>query len=196
MIEDEQDESSNNDFGKNIIPTMLNQDQRMFAFPFKGYWKDVGTIESLWEANLDIINPNVDLDLSDKTWKIYSRNPIAPPHYVGENATIENSSVSEGCEIDGNVDYSVVSTNVKVEEGADVRYSLLMPGAVVKKGAKVYYSIVAEDAVIEEDAQVGEIPENMKNPEDWGVAVVGSNCKITKGKKVLVKEMIASGEEV
>ncbi len=196
LIEDEQDENSNNDFGKNIIPTMLNQGQRMFAFPFKGYWKDVGTIESLWEANLDIINPNVDLDLSDKSWKVYSRNPIAPPHYVGKNAVIENSSVSEGCEIDGLVDYSVISTNVKIEEGAEVKYSLLMPGATVKKGAKVYYSIVAEDAVIEEDAQVGEIPENMENPEEWGVAVVGSNCKITKGKKVLVKEMIASGEEV
>lgn len=196
LIEDEADPNSANDFGKNIIPNMLNDGQRMFAYPFKGYWKDVGTIDSLWEANLDIINPNVDLDLSDKSWRIYSRTPDAPPHYIGENATVENSSISEGCDIDGLVDYSVVSSDVTVEEGAEVRFSVIMPGAVIKKGAKVYYSIIAENAVIEEDAQVGEIPENMKNSADWGVAVVGSGATITKNKKIPAKEMIASGEEV
>ena len=196
LIEDETDPNSANDFGKNIIPNMLNDGQRMFAYPFKGYWKDVGTIDSLWEANLDIINPNVDLDLSDKSWRIYSRTPDAPPHYIGENATVENSSISEGCDIDGLVDYSVVSSDVTVEEGAEVRFSVIMPGAVIKKGAKVYYSIIAENAVIEEDAQVGEIPENMENSADWGVAVVGSGATITKNKKIPAKEMIASGEEV
>lgn len=196
LIEDEADPNSANDFGKNIIPNMLNDGQRMFAYPFKGYWKDVGTIDSLWEANLDIINPNVDLDLSDKSWRIYSRTPDAPPHYIGENATVENSSISEGCDIDGLVDYSVVSSDVTVEEGAEVRFSVIMPGAVIKKGAKVYYSIIAENAVIEEDAQVGEIPENMENSADWGVAVVGSGAIITKNKKIPAKEMIASGEEV
>lgn len=196
LIEDEADPNSANDFGKNIIPNMLNDGQRMFAYPFKGYWKDVGTIDSLWEANLDIINPNVDLDLSDKSWRIYSRTPDAPPHYIGENATVENSSISEGCEIDGLVDYSVVSSDVTVEEGAEVRFSVIMPGAVIKKGAKVYYSIIAENAVIEEDAQVGEIPENMENSADWGVAVIGSGATITKNKKIPAKEMIASGEEV
>ena len=196
LIEDEADQNSANDFGKNIIPNMLNDGQRMFAYPFKGYWKDVGTIDSLWEANLDIINPNVDLDLSDKSWRIYSRTPDAPPHYIGENATVENSSISEGCDIDGLVDYSVVSSDVTVEEGAEVRFSVIMPGAVIKKGAKVYYSIIAENSVIEEDAQVGEIPENMENSADWGVAVVGSGATITKNKKIPAKEMIASGEEV
>lgn len=196
LIEDEADPNSANDFGKNIIPNMLNDGQRMFAYPFKGYWKDVGTIDSLWEANLDIINPNVDLDLSDKSWRIYSRTPDAPPHYIGENAVVENSSISEGCDIDGLVDYSVVSSDVTVEEGAEVRFSVIMPGAVIKKGAKVYYSIIAENAVIEEDAQVGEIPENMENSADWGVAVVGSGATITKNKKIPAKEMIASGEEV
>lgn len=196
LIEDEADPNSANDFGKNIIPNMLNDGQRMFAYPFKGYWKDVGTIDSLWEANLDIINPNVDLDLSDKSWRIYSRTPDAPPHYIGENAVVENSSISEGCDIDGLVDYSVVSSDVTVEEGAEVRFSVIMPGAVIKKGAKVYYSIIAENAVIEEDAQVGEIPENLENSADWGVAVVGSGATITKNKKIPAKEMIASGEEV
>lgn len=196
LTEDEADPNSSNDFGKNIIPKMLSDGQRMFAFPFKGYWKDVGTIESLWEANLDIINPNVDLDLSDKSWRIYSRNPMAPPHYIGKDAVVENSSVSEGCEIDGLVDYSVVSPNVTIEKDAEVKYSVIMPGATIKSGAKVYYSIIAEDAVIESGAQVGAIPEDLENPEDWGVAVIGSGATITSGKKIAPKEMIASGEEV
>ncbi len=196
LIQDENTEGSSNDFGKNIIPSMLEAGERMFAFPFKGYWKDVGTIASLWEANLDIINPNVDLDLSDTSWKIYSRAPEAPPHYIGENATVENSSVSKGCEIDGNVDYSVIFSNVTIEEDADVRYSVIMPGATVKKGAKVYYSIIAENAVIEENAKIGEIPEQLDNPEDWGIAVIGSNARITEGKYIEPNKMIASGEEV
>jgi glucose-1-phosphate adenylyltransferase len=196
LVEDEADPNSSNDFGKNIIPTMLNDGQRMFAYPFKGYWKDVGTIDSLWEANLDIINPNVDLDLSDKSWRIYSRSPMVPPHYVGPNAVIENSSVSEGCEIDGTVDYSVISPNVTIEDDAEVKYSVIMPGATIKKGAKVYYSIVAEDAVIESNARVGEIPEDLENPEEWGIAVIGSKARITEGKHIAPKEMIASGEEV
>ena len=196
LTEDEADPNSSNDFGKNIIPKMLGDGQRMFAFPFKGYWKDVGTIESLCEANLDIINPNVDLDLSDKSWRIYSRNPMAPPHYIGKDAVVENSSVSEGCEIDGLVDYSVVSPNVTIEKDAEVKYSVIMPGATIKSGAKVYYSIIAEDAVIESGAQIGAIPEDLENPEDWGVAVIGSGATITSGKKIAPKEMIASGEEV
>ena len=196
LTEDEANPESSNDFGKNIIPAMLADDQRMFAFPFNGYWKDVGTIDSLWEANLDIINPNVDLDLSDKTWKVYSRNPMAPPSYIDKNAVVENSSIGEGCEIDGNIDYSVVSPNVTVETGAEVKYSVIMPGAKIGKNAKVYYSIIAEDAVIEDGAQVGEIPENLDNPEDWGVAVVGSKAKIKTGTKIAPKDMIASGEEV
>lgn len=196
LIQDENTEGSSNDFGKNIIPSMLEAGERMFAFPFKGYWKDVGTIASLWEANLDIINPNVDLDLSDTSWKIYSRAPEAPPHYIGENAKVENSSVSKGCEIEGNVDYSVIFSNVTIEEDADVRYSVIMPGATVKKGAKVYYSIVAENAVIEENAKIGEIPEQLDNPEDWGIAVIGSNARITQGKYIEPNKMISSGEEV
>lgn len=196
LIQDENTEGSANDFGKNIIPTMLDAGERMFAFPFKGYWKDVGTIDSLWEANLDIINPNVDLDLSDPSWKIYSRNPVSPPHYIGKNAKVENSSVSEGCEIEGNVDYSVIFSNVTIEEGADVRYSVIMPGTVIKKGAKVYYSIVAENAVVEENAKIGEIPEMLEKPEEWGIAVIGSDARITAGKQIEPGVMIKSGEEV
>ncbi len=196
LIQDENTPGSSNDFGKNIIPTMLDAGERMFAFPFEGYWKDVGTIESLWEANLDIINPNVELDLSDTSWRIYSRNPVSPPHYIGKNAKVELSSVSEGSEIDGSVDYSVISSKVKIEEDADVRYSVIMPGAVVKKGAKVYYSIIAENAVVEEGAQVGEIPELLKNPEDWGIAVIGAGATVKSGAKIEPGTMIEAGKEV
>lgn len=196
LIQDENAPDSANDFGKNIIPAMLDAGERMFAFPFKGYWKDVGTIDSLWEANLDIINPNADLDLSDKSWRIYSRNPLAPPHYIGKNAVVESSSISEGCEIEGSVDYSVISSNVTIEENADVKYSVIMPGAVIKKGAKVYYAIIAEDAVIEENAQVGEIPELLKNLEEWGIPVIGSGARITKGQRIEPGVMVKSGEEV
>lgn len=196
LIQDENTPGSANDFGKNIIPTMLDAGERMFAFPFEGYWKDVGTIDSLWEANLDIINPNVELDLSDTSWRIYSRNPVSPPHYIGKRAKVELSSVSEGCEIEGNVDYSVISSNVKIEEDADIRYSVIMPGAILKKGAKVYYSIVAEDAVVEEGAQVGEIPELLDNPEDWGVAVIGAGAAVKGGTKIEPGAMIEAGKEV
>lgn len=196
LIEDESNPDSANDFGKNIIPMMLEAGERMFAFPFAGYWKDVGTIDSLWEANLDIINPNVDLDLSDPSWKIYSKTPASPPHYIGKNAKVENSSVSEGCEIDGEVDYSVVSSNVTIEADADVRYSVIMPGAVIKKGAKLYYSIVAENAVIEENAKIGEIPELLNKPEDWGIAVIGAGATIKSGTHIEPGRMINSNEEV
>ena len=196
LIEDESNPDSANDFGKNIIPMMLEAGERMFAFPFAGYWKDVGTIDSLWEANLDIINPNVDLDWSDPSWKIYSKPPASPPHYIGKNAKVENSSVSEGCEIDGEVDYSVVSSNVTIEADADVRYSVIMPGAVIKKGAKVYYSIIAENAVIEENAKIGEIPELLNKPEDWGIAVIGAGATIKSGTHIEPGRMINSNEEV
>lgn len=196
LIEDESNPDSANDFGKNIIPMILEAGERMFAFPFAGYWKDVGTIDSLWEANLDIINPNVDLDLSDPSWKIYSKTPASPPHYIGKNAKVENSSVSEGCEINGEVDYSVVSSNVTIEADADVRYSVIMPGAVIKKGAKVYYSIIAENAVIEENAKIGEIPELLNKPEDWGIAVIGAGATIKSGTHIEPGRMINSNEEV
>ncbi len=196
LIADENDPTSQNDFGKNVIPAMLAAGEKMYAFPFKGYWKDVGTLDSLWEANLDIINPNVDLDLSDKSWRIYSRSSMCPPQYIGKNAVVESSSVSEGCEIEGKVDYSVVSNNVKIKEGADVRYSVLMPGAKIEEGAKVYYSIIAENAVVRAGAQVGEIPEQLADPEKWGIAVVGANAVVECGAKVLPGDRIQSGEAV
>ncbi len=190
LIEDEADENSSNDFGKNVIPAMHANGERMFAYQFDGYWKDVGTINSLWDANLDLLNPKVDLDLDDDSWKIYSKTPVALPHFAGANARVENSMVSEGCDIDGNLDFSVLFSNVTVEEGANVKYSIVMPGTTIKKGATVQYSIVAENAVIDEGAVVGKSPESMDNIDDWGVAVVGNGVHIGKGAVVEPKAMI------
>ena len=190
LIDDEAKEGSGNDFGHDVIPAMHEAGERMFAYQFDGYWKDVGTIESLWEANLDLLNPKVDLDLSDNSWKIYSKTADAPPHYISNKAKVENSMISEGCEIEGDIDYSVLFSNVTVEEGATVRYSIVMPGTVVKKGAVVEYAIVAENAVIEGGAHVGESPETIANLEDWGIAVIGEKVTIGSGAKVAAKAMV------
>ncbi len=192
LIDDEAKEGSSNDFGHDLIPAMHENGERMFAYQFDGYWKDVGTINSLWDANLDLLNPKVDLDLDDDGWKIYSRSPAAPPHFIGSNAKIESSMITEGCEIEGDVDFSVLFANVTVEEGAKVDYSIVMPGTVIKKGAVVQYSIIAENVTVEEGAVVGERPENMANIDDWGVAVVGNGVCIGKNAKVAPKAMIDS----
>lgn len=191
LIEDEGKEASSNDFGKDVIPAMHEAKERLFAFPFDGYWKDVGTIDSLWESNLDLLNPKVDLNLNDDDWKIYSRNPAAPPHYVSPSANVQNSLISEGCIIDGTVDFSILFANVTIDDGAVVKDSIIMPGTHVKKGAVVQYAIVAENAVIEEKAIVGERPEAMSNRDDWGVCVVGAGVTVGKGAKAMPKEQVS-----
>jgi len=192
LTEDEQNPNSQNDFGKNIIPAMLDDGCKMLAYPFEGYWKDVGTIDSLWEANLDLLNPKVNLQLDDPAWRIYSRTTGAPPHYVGESADVENSIVSEGCEIDGRVDYPELFNNVTVEKGAVVRDSIVMPGTVIKSGAVVEYAMVAENCVIGENAHIGNSPENMSDLQKWGVAVVGNGINVGEGASVLPQSMISS----
>ena len=188
LVEDEADENSENDFGKNIIPNMLNDGQRLYAWSFDGYWKDVGTIDSLWEANMDLLNPSVPLDLYDESWKIYARNPVMPPQYVGNNAVVNNSMISEGCEIYGDAHFSVLFPGVIVEEGAKIHNSIIMPGTVVKKGAVVEYAIIAENAIIDENAKVGSDPS--ENKENWGVAVVGAGIHVGKNAVVPAKSMI------
>ncbi len=191
LIDDEADPDSSNDFGKNVIPAMHEAGERLFAYGFDGYWKDVGTIDSLWEANLDLLNPKANIDLSDNSWKIYGRGAVTAPQYVSDKAVIENSLAAEGCEIEGKVDYSVLFSNVTVEEGAFVDYSIVMPGAVIKKGAVVQYAMVAENAVIEEGAVVGENPEKCDNLENWGVSVVGAGVTVGKNAKVKAQSMIS-----
>ena len=195
LIDDENDPESSNDFGKNVIPAMHEAGERLFAYEFDGYWKDVGTIDSLWEANLDLLNKKANIDLSDPSWKIHGRGTISAPQYVSDKATVENSIVAEGCEIEGDIDYSVLFSDVKVEEGANVHYSIVMPGAVIKKGAVVQYAMVAENSVIEEGAVIGENPEKCNNLEDWGVSVVGANVTVGKDAKVKAKSMIAEDVE-
>lgn len=195
LLMDEATPASSNDFGKDLIPAMHQNGEKLFAFPFEGYWKDVGTIDSLWEANLDLLNPKIDLDLSDNSWRIFSNSPAAPPHYISTHADIQNSMVTGGCQIDGEVDYSVLFDNVTVEKDAAVRYSIVMPGSVIKAGAIVQYAIIAEDSVIEERAVVGEQPENMKNIDDWGIAVVGNGVTVGKGAKVAPKAMLETNVE-
>jgi glucose-1-phosphate adenylyltransferase len=183
-------ESWSKDFGKDIIPMMREDNQRLFAYNFEGYWKDVGTLDSLWDANMDIIDPNVPLDLYEESWKIYSRNPIMPPQYQGENAVVENSVVSEGSDIDGSVDFSVIFAGVTIEKGATVNYSVIMPGAVIKSGATVEYSIVGENTIVESNAHVGAKPEAMSDRDDWGIAVIGHNQVIAENQVVAPKEMV------
>ena len=195
LIEDEANPDSSNDFGKDILPKMLADGQRMFAYAFSGYWKDVGTIESLWESNMDLLDPNVTLDLADENWKIYSRNPVVAPHYVSPTGVVQNSLISDGCIIEGNVDFSVLFSNVTIAPGAVVNDSILMPGVVVEEGAVIQYAIVSENAIIKKNAVVGARPEDIENKEDWGVAVVGDNRTIGEGAVVAPKEMVYEDKE-
>lgn len=189
LIENENDETATKDFGKNIIPMMLNDDQKMYAYHFDGYWKDVGTLDSLWDANMDLLDPKVPLELYDKSWKIYARNNALPPQYIGNKAHVENSMITEGCQVNGNVDFSVLYSGVTVEEGATVNYSIVMPGSVIKAGAVVEYSIVGSDCVVEGGAHIGSKPEAMENRDQWGIAVVGHNNTVVSGQNVKPKEI-------
>ena len=146
----------------------------------------------MWEANLDVLDPNVPLCVWDESWRIYSRTHNVPPQHIGRTAEIENSMISEGCDIDGFVDFSVLFQSVTVEEGANVRYSVVMPGSVIKKGADVRYAIIGENCVVEEGAKVGQRPEKMEDIEKWGIAVLGNNVTVHKGATVEAKAMIYS----
>ena len=188
LIADENDADSSNDFGKNIIPAMLNADEKMSAYRFEGYWKDVGTIESLWEANMDLLSPNSGLNLSDDSWKIYGRTTGSPPHFTAKGAKVQHTLLSEGCEIAGNVSESVLFSDVKVAKNANVEYSILMPGAVVEEGANVRYAIVASGAVIAKGASIGAGPSEC-DVDKWGVAVVAENVRIGENVKLAAKEM-------
>ncbi len=176
LTADEADKTSSNDFGKNIIPAMLGDKQKMVAYNFEGYWKDVGTIESLWEANMDLLNDPNAISLHDKKWRIYAKNPGLTPNYVAEGAVIQDSLVTEGGDIHGKIIHSIVSAGVTVEEGAAVLDAVIMPGATIKRGAVVRRAIVAENAVIGAGAVVGE--------ETGDIAVVGYNTTVPAGASV------------
>ncbi|MBY0758243.1 MULTISPECIES: glucose-1-phosphate adenylyltransferase [Sellimonas] len=155
LIADAKDENSNHDFGKDIIPQLLNDGKNLFAYKFKGYWKDVGTIDSLWEANMDLLDKNNELDLNDPTWKIYTEDVTALAHYVGPQATVNRAFVTQGCIIEGEVKNSVLFTGAKIAEGAKVIDSVIMPGAEVAEGATVTRALVSDNVKIGKGAVVG-----------------------------------------
>ena len=196
LIEDEADPESENDFGKNIIPNLLRDGKDMYAFRFDGYWKDVGTIPSLWEANMEVLDPeHSGINLFDDDWKIYSRNSGMTGHKISADAVVENSMITDGCRVNGDVKHSILYAGVHVEAGAVVEDAVVMGGAIIKSGAVVKHCIVAENAIIGENAVVGAMPEG----EEVGVATVGpgvyvgANAKI--GPNAMVKANVKDGEE-
>ena len=192
LIDDAADPASENDFGKNIIPKMLGAGERMYPYFFEGYWRDVGTIDSFWDANMDMLSTTL-LDLYDTAWPIRSRSPRNIPEFIGSDAKVAHSIITEGCEIYGEVSSSVLSGSVVVEEGASVRYSILMPGAKVCAGAKVEYAIIGENTVVGANAVVGTPPDG---GEGWGIATCGPNITIPAGGCVKPGAMIYDSEEV
>ena len=183
---DEANPNSSKDFGKDVLPAMLNAGERMFSYRFSGYWKDVGTISSLWESNMDLLGAEPAFDVADPDWKIHSRNPLAPPEYIGKGAKVEDSMVALGCEIEGTVEHSVLASNVVVEEGASVKDSVIMAGTVVKRGAVVNYSIIDENVTVESGKKVGQ-----DRQENAGTAVLGRDIVVSAdvaGGKIIDKD--------
>lgn len=172
LIMDENDETSNNDFGKNIIPKMLNANMKLVAYPFKGYWKDVGTIRSLWEANMDLLNMDNELNLYDNSWKIYSENIVMPAQYIGKNSEVNESLVAEGCIIEGDVDHSVIFQGVKIGKNSIVKNSVIMNDAIVEENVIINKAIIGSKAIIGNDCSIG---------NGNKIAVIASNEKLDSG---------------
>ena len=191
---DERDPSSANDFGKNIIPTMLENGEKMVSFRFEGYWKDVGTIDSLWEANMDLVDQPPKFDLNDRSWSIYSRNMALAPHYVGQNAKITNSTVTEGCFIDGEIKHSVIFGGVELGEGSVVSDSVIMPGAKIGKNVVIEKAVIGADAVIGDGAKVGV---NSSDDNKYASKLCTNDLVlIESGAEVGVEEDICKGSMV
>lgn len=188
LIEDEKDLSSENDFGKNIIPKMLEDGQRLYAYQFDGYWKDVGTISSLWEANMDILEGK-EFNLDDDKWKVYARNNAEPPHYIAPSGSIVNCLISEGTVVKGTAKNSIISNSVIIGEGAYVESSIIMPGAVIEDGADIRYSIIGWDAKIGKNCMVGETLSDCK-PGEWKISVIAPNYALADNSVVGADEMI------
>ena len=186
---DSKDKASDNDFGKNVLPAMLAAGENMFAYTFEGYWKDVGTIDSLYEANMDLLGESPTLDLTDRNWRIHSRNPIAPPHYAGENAKISNSIISLGCIIDGVVENSILSAGVTVKKGAVVKDSIILSGAEICENAEVNYSLIDENSHIGVGAKVG-----VEKDKKAKITVIGRDYGVPDGDVVNGGEILDSCE--
>ncbi len=186
LTEDNADPNSKNDFGKNIIPNLLRDKKALYAYAFTDYWKDVGTIASLWEANMDLLKNPPEFDLTDPRWKIYSRTPVMPPHFIEAGATVVNSMVTEGCEIYGTVRDSVLFAGVRVAKDAVVEDSVVMPGTHIESGAVVRRCIISENCVISKDARVGEA--------EGDIALIGQDTTLPEGFVVKAGEQVDTEE--
>ena len=194
---DERDPGSTHDFGKDVIPAMLCSGRRMCAYEFNDYWKDVGTVQSLWEANMDILEEHPPLELNDNDWRIYSKCPCMPPHWVSASSCVIRSAVTEGCSISGRVEHSVIFAGVTVEEGAEVLDSVLMPNARVLRGAKVIKAILGENAVIGEDAVIGAQKLPVDGDYDTSltgdITMIASDTVIENGSRVPAGMIVNAG---
>lgn len=184
LISDARDASSSNDFGKNVIPAMIGDGKRMYAWDFDGYWKDVGTIGSLWEANMDLLGEKPLFNLYDKQWRIYSKNPVMPPHYAGRESDVDNSLVTEGCIVHGTVRHSVIFAGVTIDSGAVVEDSIVMPNAVIGRDAIIKKAIIGEGAVVGAGALVG--CEKTEDDSDYDTSLTGDITLLSNS--VMVKE--------
>ena len=194
LLADMKNPESSHDFGKDIIPTMLADEKTLFAYKFKGYWKDVGTIDSLWEANMDLVDQPPKFDLNDRSWSIYSRNMALAPHYVGQNAKITNSTVTEGCFIDGEIKHSVIFGGVELGEGSVVSDSVIMPGAKIGKNVVIEKAVIGADAVIGDGAKVGV---NSSDDNKYASKLCTNDLVlIESGAEVGVEEDICKGSMV
>ncbi|MEH2944721.1 glucose-1-phosphate adenylyltransferase [Lachnospiraceae bacterium KK002] len=196
LIEDEEDPASENDFGNNIIPNLLKDGRKMYAYHFNGYWKDVGTISSLWEANMEVLDPeHSGINLFDEKWKIYSRNSGMTGHKINTGAHVENSMITDGCNISGNVKHSILFAGVKVEEGAYVEDAVVMGNTIIKAGAQVKHCIIAENVIIGQNAMVGQMPEG----DEAGVATVGPGVYVGDdaviGPNAMVSDNVKDGDK-
>ena len=196
LTEDEANPASENDFGKNIIPRMLADGQRMAAFRFQGYWKDVGTLTSLWDANMDMLSPASGLDLTDESWPIYARSVDAPPTYMGGNSHVSHSAINRGSVIEGTVENSVLSPRVTIEKGARVSYSVILPGVTVESGAVIEYAIIGEGCHVGKDCRIGGTPNSAADGK-WNLAVLAPDCRLEDGREVAPGVMLDHhGKEV
>lgn len=195
LKKDEKDPDSSNDFGKNIIPAMLASNEKMFAYGFEGYWKDVGTVQSLWEANMDLISEPPLFDLYDRDWSIFSRNPVKPPHFMAKGAIVKNSCVTEGCNVYGTVFRSILFEGVTVKKGAVVEDSIVFPGAVIGENTIVKKAIIGEDSVIGKECFIGD--ENTVNEKliskycSGNISLIGGGISISDGTKIGVNSMVS-----
>ena len=194
LTSDEKDPESSNDFGKNIIPTMLSKGENMCAYPFDGYWKDVGTVQSLWEANMDILAEPPAFDLRDNSWKIYSRNPVKPPHYIAKSASVKNCCVTEGCNVYGSISHSILFEGVTVEKGAVIEDSIVFPGAVIKENAHIKKAVIGEDAIIGKNCVIGD--ENTLSDMyesqycTGGISLIGGAVELLDNVKIGTNSMV------